>query len=183
MKNLIIKSTIITLSLILIVGTLFILVLSFVKPSIIANTAFNLNNKEVCVKYSEKQFLKSGSVSDLKILTERSIWASDDNKVVQYASKLLSHNEFINSSNNHEYENYIASSYAQSLYKIGNKQKSVEVAFSYYDGITTPNTIRVLVYNAKTDKETLNLILQKLNGLTTETNETSYLITEINKLL
>ncbi len=181
MKKLILKSSIITLSLVLILGALFFVIVSASKPYIIANVAFNLNNKELSVKYSEKQFIKTQDISDLSLLTERCIWANDYNKVVKYSSILLSHKDFDSYSS--DYENYIASSYTEALYLTKNKLKSVEVAFSYYDGIKAPNTIRVLIYNAKNDKDTLNLILTKLNGINDKTQETNYLISEINKLL
>lgn len=183
MKKLIIKSSIITVVLILVVASAFLGLLSITKPSVISNMAFNLNNEKACVKYSEKQFLKTQSVKDLALLTERCIWAKEDSKVVKYASLLLFNSEYESLNKNSEYENYIVCSYTESLYKTGNKQKSVEVAFSYYDGITTPNAVRVLIYNSKEDKDTLNLILQKLNDIENKTEETNYLISEINKLL
>ena len=183
MKKLIIKSSIITAVLILVVTTAFLFVLSLLKPNVIANMAFNLNNERTCVKYSEKQYLKTKDINDLALLTERCIWAGDDKSVVKYSTILLSHNDFESLNKGSNYENYIASSCTESLYKIGNKLKSVEIAFSYYDGITTPNAVRVLIYNSQNDKDTLNLILQKLNGLQNQTLETENLKNEINKLI
>ena len=184
MKKLIIKTSIITLVIILTVGFALYGFLSLLYPSAIASMAFRLNDKETCILYSEKQYEKSQDISDLAILTERTVWAKEYELTVKYSSLLLSHLDFEDyKQSKPNYENYIACSLVEALYLIGNKNKSIDVAFSYYTGISEQNTVRIAIITAKNDMETLNLILKRLRAIENKTTETDYLINQLNNLL
>lgn len=184
MKKLIIKTSIITLVIILTVGFALYGVLRLLYPSAIASMAFRLNYKETCITYSEKQYEKSKDIADLALLTERTVWASEYELTVKYSSILLSHSEFYNyAKSKPNYENYIACSLVEALYLVGNKDKSIDVAFSYYTGESGQNTVRIAIFTAKNDNATLNAILKRLKAFENKTTETNYLIEQINQLL
>ncbi len=184
MKKLIIKTSIITLVIILTVGFALYGFLSLLYPSSIASMAFRFNDKETCITYSEKQYEKSKDIADLALLTERTVWAKDYELTVKYSSILLSHSEFYNySKSNPGYENYIARCYVEALYLTQNKNKAIDVAFSYYTGESGQNTVRIAILTAKDDNDTLNAILIRLKAFENKTTETNYLIEQINNLL
>ncbi len=183
MKKLVIKTCIITILIILSVSFLIICLLGLFNPSFIANTAFRLNLKDVCVTYTEKQYLKTESFDDLITLTERSVWASSYETTAEYSAILLNHKDFESfSASNENYENYVASSLVEALQKTGNTEKAIETAFAYYSGESKPNPVRILILNAIDDNDTLNAVLKKLRALENKTEETKYLINQINKL-
>ena len=183
MKKLIIKTSVITLTLILIVGFALYGLLGLIYPSSIASVAFRVNNKSVCLKYSEKQYEKTGKVEDLAILVERAIWAEDDETIVKYSALFLNSSDFLDyAKDKNGYENYIVCYYVQSLYLLNQTEKSIEIAFSYYNGKSELNPIRVLVLASKNDSTTLNKILKKLNAIENKTQETINLINQIINL-
>ena len=186
MKKLIIKTCIITLIIILAVGFSFFWLVSIASPKIIADTAFKLNAKTTCINYSEKQYKKSESVDDLAILVERTAWANEYELTTKYAPILLSDanfSDYVLENKDDSYEKYIASLFVESLYKTGNKDKSIEVAFSYYSGESGSNTVRIIILTAKSDTETLTAVLKKLKAIENKTEETNYLIEQINNLI
>ncbi|MBO5888765.1 MAG: hypothetical protein J6Q58_01335 [Clostridia bacterium] len=184
MKKLIIKTSIITLAIILTVGFALYGLLGLLYPSAIASMAFRLNDKETCISYSEKQYEKTNSVSDLAILTERTVWANEYDLTVKYSSILLSHNDFEDYiKSKPSYDNYIACCLVEALYLTSNINKAIDVAFSFYTGKSGQNTIRILTVTAKEDSDTLKLILKRLKAIENKTTETNYLIEQITNLL
>ena len=186
MKKLIIKTCILTLIIILAVGFLLFGVVSVTSPSIMASTTFKLNLKTACVNYSVKQYEKTGSINDLALLVERADWANDYSSTAKYAPLLLSDTSFYNFVENEKdggYEKYVACLYVESLYKTENIEKFIEVAFAYYTGESGSNTVRIAIVTAKDDSETLNAILKKLKAIENKTEETIYLIEQINNLI
>ncbi len=184
MKKLIIKTCVLTLIIILVIGFSLFGLISLTSPSIIANTAFKLNAKNTCVTYTVKQYEKSKDVNDLALLVERTAWANNYELTAKYSPILLSDKDFEKFLlNDPTYETFISSLFVESLYKTGNKDKFIEVAFSYYLGKSEPNTVRVAILTAKEDSETLSKILKKLKSLEDKTEETNYLIEQINQIL
>lgn len=184
MKKLIIKTIVITLIIILVASFSLFGLISLTSPSIIANATFKLNLKDACINYSVKQYEKTESYEDLSLLVERTAWASDYELTSSYAPILLGDPKFEEHLKlDPTYKTYIAGLYVESLYKTGKKEKFIEVAFSYYTGKSEPNTVRIAILTAKTDKETLNAILKKLKAFEVKTEETNYLIKQINQIL
>ena len=183
MKKLIIKTSIITLALILIFGIGLYGLLGYLYPSSIASIAFRVNNKSVCLKYSEKQYEKTNDISDLAILIERAIWAKDNQLIVKYSALFLNSSDFENyKKDKNGYENFIVCYYTEALYLTNKKEKAIEIAFSYYNGKSELNPVRVLVLSSKNDDAMLNKILKKLNSIENKTQETINLINQINNL-
>ena len=183
MKKLIIKTSVITLTLILIVGFALYGLLGLIYPSSIASIAFRVNNKSICLKYTEKQYQKTNEIEDLAILVERCIWAKEYELITKYSSQFLNSKDFESFiASKSGYENFIACNLVQALYLTNEKEKSIELAFSYYNGESELNPIRVLVLASKNEIQTLNKILKKLNAIENKTPETTNLINQIKNL-
>lgn len=187
MKKIIIKTTVISLIIILIAISLFFGSVAIFKPSIMANIALNSGNEKVCVKYTEKQYMKSGDVQDLTLLAERSIWAKDYGRAEKYITKLILNDNFylIESTKESGYKNYLASSLVEAIYLNGKSEKALQTALNYYDGVSVPNTMRVIIYlfSSKNDKAWLETTYNALNSLDTKTEETLYLLEQIHTKL
>ena len=170
MKKLIIKTTIIALSIIIVLSFLVFGLISITSPLTIANASFRLGNKNLAVKYTEKHYLKTNEFEDLALLVERGISAENNEVVIKYAPTLIYSEEFesYSKSQSGDYTNYIASGYVISLYGEGEISKCISVAFQYVDAnFTIPNPVTTLVYTAsgKNDVETLTKLLTELETL------------------
>ncbi len=155
MKKLIVKSISITLLIIATVTMLTILIATAFFPSFVSDLAFTTGNKSLCVKYSEKQYLKSNSDFDLALLVERSFWADDDETSIKYGAIFINDenfNSFCNTKDDN-YKYFIVGSYCQALYENGEKQKSIDTAFVRTEEYTQTNPIRLVSYLATTDND------------------------------
>lgn len=168
MTKLYVKTTIFTILCLLVISTLSFFTLSLFFPSVISNVAFNVGNKEICVKYSEKQYQKTNSINDLDSLLYRCVWAKKDGKIIIYANELLNHAEFetLSKQKGEGYINYVAGIYCNALYNSGQKEVAINTAFQYVNKeFITPNPISSLCYLAYKDGDfiTLETILVKLD--------------------
>ena len=166
MKKVIVKSVIVTACILLVVVKIGSMIVSFFFPQTVSDLAFRVNAVKTCVNYQEKAYLKDKEFDTLALLTERCIWASDDEKVIIYAEKFITDEKFNDYAKNvdESYAYYIITSFVISLYNEGYKTKSVETAFKESNGFKTVGPIHRLIAYAseKGDKETLNVIKQKL---------------------
>ena len=170
MKKLVIKTTVIALSIIITLTFLIGVIISVASPLTIANASFRLGNKDLAVKFTEKHYLKTLEYDDLALLVERGISAGNDDIVIKYSP------EFINSENfegysktqSGDYVNYIISGYVVALYNEKDIAKAISLAFQYVDAsFTLPNPVTTLVYTAsgKNDVNTLQKVLTELESL------------------
>lgn len=185
MKRVIVKSVVITLCLMLISIAVGVAVITAHFPEVVANLAFRVQSKETCVSYSEKAYEKKGDIESLALLTERCIWAENDEKIVIYAEKLISHAGFSEYSEGKDsgYAYYIASEYSIALYDIGETDKSIESAFQNSKGFKTVGPVhRMIAYVlSKNDETSARKIASKLETYNDE--YAAYLITVINDAL
>ncbi len=170
MTKLYVKTTIFTILCLAFISLLSFFTLSTCFPSVLSNVAFNVGNKNTCLKYSEKQYEKTNSISDLDTLVYRCVWAENDSKTIKYANEMLNHPEFENYSQNKGsgYTNYVAGIYCNALYENGQKDVAINTAFQYLGKeFITPNPVSSLCYLAYKDKDLLSLesILTKLDGV------------------
>lgn len=186
MKKVIVKSVVITLCLLLVSVAISIAVITAYFPMTIANVAFKVDAKQSCVTYTEKAYENNQSIDTLAILTERCIWANDDEKTVIYAEKFIAHEKFDNYalSKDAGYAYYIASEYVIALYELGYKEKSVETAFQLSNGFKTVGPLhRLIAISAKAnDIEVLTAIKTKLVPYSTD-EYANYLISVIEGVI
>ena len=183
MKKLVLKTSIIALSIIIALTFLVFAIIAIASPLTIANASFRVGNKNLTVTYTEKHYLKTLEVDDLALLIERGIWANNDDIVIKYTPKLIYSEDFeeFAKTQSGDYTNYIANSYVTSLYNKGETAKAIGVAFQYVDpNFTLPNPVTTLVYlaSAKNDTDTLTKILTELQLL----NENENIKTVINAI-
>ena len=189
MKKVIVKSVIITISILIVSFFVTSLAITTFFPKTVSDMAFRVGEKEICVSYQEKAYLKSGKFADLATLTERCVWAGDDEKVIIYAEKFIYSNEYATflSGKDEGYAYYIASALTISLYNEGFIKKAIETAFSESNGFSTVGPIHRLIATASenSDKQTLNLIktdLLKYQGDEYATFLISVIDNELTKL-
>ena len=187
MKHLIIKTVIISLSLIIAISFIIIGLVSVISPITIANASYRLGNYTISVKYTEKQYEKTKSFEDLALLVERGITASDYEVVSKYSQSFLNNENFesYSSGKSGDYTNYIANGYILSLYNLGHVDKSITTALQYVDSeFSLPNPITTLVYVASknNDTETLIKISSELKKLEANDNIKN-ILNQINKVV
>ena len=168
MKKVVIKSTIITVLIITLFSVAFALIVTAFFPKYVADVNFKLGNEAATVKYSEKQYEKTLSQSDLATLVERSIWAENDEMLIKYGAI------FINSENfstycklkDDSYLYYIVTCYVKALYENGQEQKGVETAFLNTSTYAETNPIRVVasLAIAEDNKDIVLLICTNLQA-------------------
>ena len=170
MKKLVIKTTVIALSIIIALTILGFTIVATTSPLIIANACFRVGNKDLAVTYTEKHYLKTLEFEDLALLVERGISANNDEIVTKYTPQLIYSENFESfaSAQSGDYTNFIANGYVSCLYSKGEIDKAIVVAFQYVDAnFTLPNPVTTLVYTAsgKNDVNTLTKILAELEIL------------------
>ena len=175
MKKLIIKTTIIALSIVIALSFLVFGIIAIASPLTIANASFRLGNKDLSVTFTEKHYLKTSSFNDLALLVERGVSAENNEIVIKYAPDFIYSNEFEDYSKTQsgDYTNYIASGYVIALYNKGETAKAISVAFQYVDAnFSIPNPVTTLVYTAssKNDVDTLSKISAQLKSLNSNDN-------------
>jgi hypothetical protein len=151
----------------------------------VSNVAFKLNDKKSCVNYTEKAYISSGDYETLALLTERCIWASNDDKLIIYAEEFISNDKFNNYATNTDegYAYYITSAFVIALYNKNYVEKSVETAFQHSNGFQNIGPVHrlIAVCNDKGDTSTLLAIKEKLTLYNDE--YATYLISVIDGVL
>ena len=165
-----IKTTIYTILCIALISILSFLTLSLFFPKTLSNVLFNVESKDLCVKYSEKQYNNTKNIQDLDTLLYRCVWANNTKKSKLYANELLNHKDFesFSQKKGDGYINYVAGIYCNALYSSGEKEISVNTAIQYVDkDFKIPNPISSIAYLAYKDGDTLTLqlILEKLDNV------------------
>lgn len=168
MKKLVIKSTVITVIIIALLSLAFTFTVTAFFPKYVADVSFKLGNKNTCVKYSEKQYNKTHSQSDLSILVERCVWADNDELTIKYGATFINSENFATycSFKGDGYLYYIVGSYVKSLYETGEKEKSVETAFLNTSTYSSTNPIRLVASLAveENDKQIVQKIYDNLQN-------------------
>ena len=166
MKKLIVKTIALTVSIMLVLGAGFYLVLSSFFPSVLANRYFDAGNIELALKYSEKAYQQNEDIDSLSILSERSIVFDNDQMIITYCTLLINHDNYqeLVLSKSSGYHYYIVSSLCESLYKGGDKTIAIDTAFLNTSDYVEFNPVHKLIVlsASKNDVATLNIIKQKL---------------------
>lgn len=145
-------------------------------PSTMASVAFRVNNKPLCLAYSERQYEKSGSTSDLILLVERSEWAEANGLTIKYGDALLLKENFKKVADKRGGDCYyrILGIICKAYYNAGKTEKSAQVALSRtgeYNAFAPTRTVAYLAAENK-DKATLGILYDGLSSRSdAETNE------------
>ncbi|MBR5438952.1 MAG: hypothetical protein IKV61_01905 [Clostridia bacterium] len=168
MKKVVIKSTIITVLIIILFSVAFTFIVTAFFPKYVADVSFKLGNKQTCVNYSEKQYNKTLERDDLSTLVERSIWAGNNAYTIKYGAILINSENFSTYCNlkDEGYLYYVVGSYVKALYESGEKQKSAETAFLNTSTYSETNPIRVVASLAieENNKDIVSLICTNLQN-------------------
>lgn len=187
MKKLIIKTVTITIALMVAVGGLFYLTLAGLKPSVLGDFYFRLNNQSLTIKYSEKAYEKSQSIEDLSLLTERAIVFGQDALIQKHAVVLINDKDYktFTKSKNANYHYFIVSSLCLSLYDSNKKGEAISTALNHTYEYSQSNPVRYLIAKCVEvgDKTTLLGILDGLNSRSDKNQFVNQDIISINEFL
>jgi hypothetical protein len=166
MRKLIAKTIAFSLVILLVAVSAFYLILAVATPKTLGNFYFSTGSENLAIKYSERAYDKSGDISDLATLVERSASFKNHSLVKKYGLILLSDGDFeeFADANGSGYKYYIAGSVVQSLYALNEKQASIDVAFNSTANYSQVNPVRVLISIAieSLDNETISAVLSRL---------------------
>ena len=94
MKNLVLKTVAITLAVIIAVAAALYFSVALFSPKTLAKIWDSAGNYSVAVKYYEKQYEKSGDISDLAILCAKLDAKNDSARAVKYFAQFTANSEF-----------------------------------------------------------------------------------------
>jgi len=174
MKKGIIKSVIISLSIVLVSLFLTYLLIALFSPMSLGNAYFNMGEKKLSVKYTEIAYEKDPSFSNLTTLVDRCISLEDDELIIKYGEILLNDDRYSTKlfTKSNVYLITTATNISFSLYNLNKKEKAIDYAFTYTSSfkLDDKSPIKYLISYCKinNDTETLNNIITKLNNLGNE---------------
>ena len=165
MKNLVLKTTLFTLLGVLTTLGILFGVFALFFPKNLASVADQMGNYGVSVFYYEKAYEKSGSTFDLYDLVVNLDEKVDSQKSFKYSGELLTKEDFsvLEKGENPTTREFISAKYATSAF-LSNGYKEFN-----------PFTVSINQALTKLDKETANLVMQKLESLKSQVNSSEEL--------
>lgn len=152
MKNLVIKTIIITLISFLIAGAIAFGVLFFSAPGVLGKMFDGVGFNSASVFFYEKQYNKTKSIDDLNTLVLKIEVKYDSQRAEKYYKLILEHSEFDNlilgQSQNRDMRDFYASQYALALAENDKFSSAVDYAKDYCGNTYSQNNpFRVLIYD------------------------------------
>ena len=194
MKKLVIKTTLITLASLIGAMAIAFGAVALFAPGFTAGIFDGVGNYSASVFFYEKQYGKTGSVSDLVVLVDNIDYEKDGARAEKYLSQLLSHEDFDEfcSQNTGAFSNeeYYNGNYALVLASNGKFTDALTVANDYVVdcGYTKYNPYRVLAFDFSgvTDDQ-LSQILSDItvlstSGEITDLTQIGYVYEDINNI-
>ena len=170
MKQLILKTSIITLVSIFLAAIMVFGVLTVFFPKSLVNISYDLGNKNLAVWYSERAFEKSKAETDLQDLLYRANEIKKYDVVIKHSPTYFDTQSFENLSNTEK--NYFAGKYAISLYNVGSAHTTIFEFVDDYNGgqYFSMNPYEYMIYafdcgESNYSVEFLNLLKSKLESI------------------
>ncbi len=156
MKNLIIKTIVITISSIISLLALVFGTLCVFTPTTIASVFENVGCYEESVFFYELKYEQSNDIDDLIVLVDKAYGNDDNEGLEEYLRELIWHKDFFNyckdkdtnlSANRMPTKDYFVGYYATVLIQNGKFESSLNMSKSYVEkfGYTEFNPIRTIV--------------------------------------
>ena len=185
MRNLIIKTALITVAIVIAVSTLVCSSIMLFAPKATSNFFYSIGNKKLALVYAEKQYSKSKDILDLENVVVISNESGDYVTSAKYSEILIADNGFIAlcqiNDNSGEYGmsyfNYVYGNYAVALYKTeAPYEKVFLVADKTIEIEYTPfNAYAFLIYSdIGQTKEFYNALKTKLGTLSIVSADLTY---------
>ena len=181
MKNLVLKTTLFTLLGVLTTLGILFGVFALFFPKNLASVADQMGNYGVSVFYYEKAYEKSGSTFDLYDLVVNLDEKIDCQKSFKYSGELLKKEDFsvLEKGENPTTREFISAKYATSAFLSNESYTAIAFSenFVLSNGYKEFNPFTVSINQAltKLDKETANLVMQKLESLKSQVNSSEEL--------
>ena len=147
MKNIIIKTALITLGSVIALLVLAFGIASLAFPGNMAEICENMGNPKLAASYAERQYEYSGSTEDLYRCTRLYIQTGDRTNTIKYCEELVEKPDFKKYCGNNV--QYVYGNYATALYLSDKKDESIAIAEkSVEDGFSIPNAYATLALQA-----------------------------------
>ncbi|HBF86736.1 MAG TPA: hypothetical protein DDW54_03560, partial [Clostridiales bacterium] len=133
MKKTIVKTAIITFLILFVVSALVTVSVGAIRPALLGKFCSDLGIKNAAAFLYERQYDRTGDISDLKILVNASVAAGSEEKVAKYSYSLvadenLKFRETVKDGSEYRYYSFIA---VESNYNVSAYGKSVDIAENY----------------------------------------------------
>ena len=152
MKNIIIKTALITLGSVIALLVLAFGIASLAFPKNMSEICENMGNTKLAASYAERQYDYTGSTEDLYRCARLYIRIGDRDNTIKYCEKLVEKSDFKESCGNNV--QYVYGNYATALYLSGNGEKAVSIAEkSVEDGFVIGNAYVTLTLKADANKD------------------------------
>lgn len=168
-KNLIIKTAIITFSCVALFLSVGYICLATFAPAAVADFFADMGDDDVALFYREKAYNSNRCQNNLEKVTDAAINAENDEKIIKYAGELLQYAD--KAYYTAEYYAYVSGAYSVALYKSGDKahalEKAEELSVEYGDYNAIEQLIAFSVQ--KNDNDFLSSVLHKLVAFDSDT--------------
>lgn len=189
MSKLVLKTIFSTLAVMFGIAFIFFGVMSLAAPGAMLEFSDGIGLQRLSAAYSVSIYERSGRVNDLANAVERNYYAEEYSVAAELGVKLreaksfqeycalrdrLDSEDLITSGRVGNYEQYITGIISVSLYRSGQKEKAVEVAFSALKGeFPANNSVEYLAdaVLAEQDSEYCRILLDNLGKLQVEDTE------------
>ncbi|MBO4251135.1 MAG: hypothetical protein J5911_00555 [Clostridia bacterium] len=187
MKKLVIKTVVVTLAAIIAIVAALYLCFAVFAPKTLANFWEGTGNYSLSVKYSEKQYERSGDISDLADLCAKLNVRTDSARAVKYLGILVDGDGFTEFCENTEGSGYIMTPYeyyygaftVATYYESGLTPAIIVAKKAVLGGYTANNAFYLLLADADTltnaDGE---IIAAEINGIKGELSDAEKTIAE-----
>lgn len=147
MKNIVIRTALITLGSVIALLVLAFGIASLAFPKNMSEICENMGNPKLAASYAERQYEYTGSTDDLYRCASLYIRIGDRNNTIKYCEKLVGKRDFKECCGANT--QYIYNNYATALYLSGNGDKAIEIAErSVEEGFIIPNAYVTLTVEA-----------------------------------
>lgn len=164
MGKLAVKTALITFASVIVAAAVFIGVCFAFFPGATSDSAYSLGLYDLSVSMAERQYNSDKTSGSLKKLTERAIFSDNYEAVFKYAKIFLDSEDFkeiaekqdekdgLTATDTDKYAGFVASGYAECLFKRGDETVAVRAAEEYsrkYGAVSSYSFLVIEAYDSK----------------------------------
>ena len=181
MKNLVVKTALITLISVLAVAIVTFAILTAFAPSVMLKVTSGLGMDKTALSFAVRQYEKTEDISDLSEVVYLASETEDYDRLSKYGKELLYHNDFATFADDQQdgYAEYVMTSYVFALVESSNKDTLIET-FNLYEKFYTTYSLNNPIYRLiRFTDEFDSQVGQKLNSFLLNQSQNSLLAQDI----
>ena len=184
MKNLVVKTALITLIAVLSVAIITFALLTAFAPGVMYKVTSGLGMDKTALSFAVRYYEKTEDISDLREVVYLASETEDYDRLAKYSKELIYHDDFSTfaSSQPDGYVEYVMTSYVFALVESGNTN-TVSETFKLYDDFYSEYVANNPIYCLIRFTDSYDsLIEQKLNSLLENENDNNLLKQDLAKV-